>query len=184
MPLSQLTPVNPGWQAHWYWFTWSMQMPPLTQGSDAHSSISCSQMSPVHPGEQAHWYPFTWSMHWPLEQGLDSHSSISFSQLSPVNPGRHWQVYRLSPSTHSPLFRQGSDRHSSMLILQLPFAGSQVWPAGHTTGGATQLPVTGSQALTVQLSPSVQIFGVFAQPVAGLQLSVVQRLLSLQLTGG
>ena len=41
-------------------------------------------------------------------------------------------------------------------------------------------PVAGLQVSVVQLFPSLQVIAVNTQPVAGLQLSVVQALLSLQ----
>ena len=81
-------------------------------------------------------------------------------------------------------FTHGLDSHSSTSVRHPPLAGLQLCPAGHTTGGATQFPVSGSQASRVHRLLSRQVFATFAHPVAGLQLSAVQRLLSSQLTGG
>src|SRR4051812_30708518 len=67
---------------------------------------------------------------------------------------------------------------------QLPLLALQVCPLGQATGGKTQFPVSGSQESTEHRSLSWQVFGVPAQPDAGLQVSIVHRLPSSQLTGG
>src|SRR3954469_7030850 len=67
---------------------------------------------------------------------------------------------------------------------QLPSLALQVCPLGQATGGKTQFPVSGSQESTEHRSLSVQVFGALTQPDAGLQVSIVHRLPSSQLTGG
>jgi hypothetical protein len=66
--------------------------------------------------------------------------------------------------------------------LQAPVARLQVWPCGHAD---VPVHVPLLQTSVVQATPSLQGAVLFAktQPVAGLQLSVVHTLLSLQTTG-
>jgi hypothetical protein len=70
--------------------------------------------------------------------------------------------------------------HASSVVHGLPSVqsvpdASSVW---------TQLPVAGSQeSVGVHVSPSSQLIGVWLQPLAGLQMSTVQKFPSSQLTG-
>ena len=77
-------PVKPPGQVHIYPSSTSVQIPPFSHGSLAHSSMFTSQEVPKNPGRHAQSYPPTLSVHVaPFRQGALAHSSVSISQFGP-----------------------------------------------------------------------------------------------------
>ena len=87
-----MLPVYPGKQVQLKTLIISVQFP-LTQGSDAHSSISVEQLKPVKPGAHVQLYvPFKLVQVAPFSQTPNLHSSMSLSQFLPSQPRAHVQL--------------------------------------------------------------------------------------------
>ena len=106
LPISQCFPVKIGLHWHEYARTWSMQMPPFSQGCETQSSISNWQNGKVVFVFSSLIYtqntaPFCWAMF------------LLCLQWVPLNPSWHSHSYSLIISMHVPLFLHGLLAHSS-----------------------------------------------------------------------
>ncbi len=97
----------------------SMQVPPFSQGAEAHSLMFDWHVAPVNPGLQSQKNELTPSTHeaalmgW---QGVEAHSLMLVWHRIPVNPGAQRQPYESMPSWQVPPFWQGREMHSLMFV--------------------------------------------------------------------